>query len=117
MGTSKGQLEGHESALAWFNRGRAFSLGFQNFKESLKCYEESIKKNPTVVIAWNNMADSLLNLDRFDEALNTINKALEIDKAVSTCWCTKGEILQKLGRDDEAKECFAREMEIKTMHY
>ena len=63
------------------------------------------------------MADSLLNLDRFDEALNTINKALEIDKTVSTCWCTKGEILQKLGRDDEAKECFAREMEIKTMHY
>ena len=117
LGTSKGQLEGHESALAWFNRGHAFSLGFQNFKESLKCYEESIKKNPTLTIAWNNMADSLLNLDRFDEALNTINKALEIDKTVSTCWLTKGQILQKLGRGNEAKECFTREMEIKTMHY
>ena len=63
------------------------------------------------------MADVLLRIDRADEALNTINKALEIDKTASIYWLTKGQILQKLGRDDEAKECFAKENEIKTMHY
>ena len=70
-----------------------------------------------VIRDLNNIADVLLRLDRADEALEIINKVLEMDKTKALYWETKGEVLQKLGRDDEAKECFAREMEIKTMHY
>jgi hypothetical protein len=32
-------------------------------------------------------------------------------------WYNKGITLRDLGRDDEDKECFAKENEIKTMHY
>ena len=65
----------------------------------------------------NNLAHALGILGRADEALEIINQVLEMDKTKALYWETKGEVLQKLGRDDEAKECFARENEIKTMHY
>jgi len=63
------------------------------------------------------MAHALQHLNRAGEGLEIINKVLEMDKMKALYWETKGEVLQKLGRDDEAKECFARENEIKTMHY
>ena len=93
-------------------KGVAILKSTDNYSESLKCFEEAYRLDPTQTLPLNNIADSLRRLDRADEALEIINQVLEMDKTKALYWKTKGEILEKLGKHEEAIKCFDKVTEL-----
>ena len=85
------------------NQGMSLLQGGNYFDEAAKLFDEAIKLNPQMAIAWNNKGLSFLlryeiednpsNRGLLDQALSCFDEALRIDSRLATAWCNKGQAL------------------------
>ncbi len=54
-------------------------LRMKNVNEAVLSFEESVKKNVNNAMAYVNLGNALIELEKFEEALKAYNKALQID--------------------------------------
>jgi tetratricopeptide (TPR) repeat protein len=54
-------------------------LKMKNINEAVLSFEESVKRNVNNAMAYVNLGNALLELEKFEEALKAYNKALQID--------------------------------------
>jgi len=70
------------TAQEWFERGYVFQQD-KNFDEALRCYSESIRLQPDIAIAHNNLGVLLNDLKRNEEAEASYRKAIELNPSNS----------------------------------
>ena len=113
QGVQRGGGFDSNDAWGWRNKGSAlYFLG--KYDEAIKCYDESIKIDPSNPVVWNNKGLALYYLGKFDEAIASYEHAITIDPSDADAWNSKGNSLNSLGKGDEAKKCYdkAKELEL-----
>lgn len=98
-------------SMLWAQKGEALSY-LARFKEASRCYDKSLKLNPSNVRAWTFKAICYLNLEKWHEAIDSCDKAIELEPKNIFAWCNKGVALSQLGRYEEALRCYDRALEI-----
>ncbi|MBN2109629.1 MAG: tetratricopeptide repeat protein [Methanosarcinaceae archaeon] len=94
-------------ALVWNNKGIAYTfLGM--FRESLECFENSLKFNKNDTDALYNKGVVLFQLGRSEEAIRCYNRILAIDPGNDNAWINMGDVLEFMGRHNEAIECYSK---------
>ena len=118
QGVQRGGGFDSNEAWGWRNKGSAlYFLG--KYEEAIKCYDESIKIDPSNPIVWNNKGLALYYLGKYDEAILAYEHAIAIDPSDADAWNSKGDSLNSLGKGDEAKKCYdkAKELELASNEY
>jgi curved DNA-binding protein CbpA len=113
QGVQRGGGFDSNDVWGWRNKGSAlYFLG--KYDEAIKCYDESIKIDPSNPVVWNNKGLALYYLGKFDEAIASYEHAITIDPSDADAWNSKGNSLNSLGKGDEAKKCYdkAKELEL-----
>jgi curved DNA-binding protein CbpA len=88
-------------AWGWRNKGGAlYFLG--KYDEAIKCYNQSIKIDPSNPVVWNNKGLAEYFLGKYDESITSYDHAISIDPSDADAWNSKGNSLHSLGRYDEA---------------
>lgn len=83
-------------------------LNFDEFgilEESLNCYEEFLKLEPSNVIYLFGKANCLFGLKRYEKSIECYNKSIEIKPSNSTFWNQKAICLFHLKKYEESIEC------------
>ena len=59
------------------------------FEEAIKAYDEAIRLDPKLAIAWYNKGVALGDLGKYDEAIEAYDEAIRLDPNYATAWTTK----------------------------
>ena len=113
QGVQRGGGFDSNDVWGWRNKGSAlYFLG--KYDEAIKCYDESIKIDPSNPVVWNNKGLALYYLGKFDEAIASYEHAITIDPSDADAWNSKGNSLNSLKKYEEAKKCYdkAKELEV-----
>ncbi|WP_406657855.1 tetratricopeptide repeat protein [Methanolobus sp. ZRKC2] len=94
-------------ALVWNNKGIAYSF-MGMYRESLECFESSLKFNKNDADVWYNMGVALFHLGRFEEAIKCYNRILSIDPRNDNAWINMGDVLEYMGNHSEAINCYSK---------
>ncbi|MDW7732406.1 MAG: tetratricopeptide repeat protein [Methanolobus sp.] len=94
-------------ALVWNNKGIAYTF-MGMYRESMECFEMSLKLNKSDTDVWYNMGVALFHLGRFEEAIRCYNRILTIDPGNDNAWINMGDVLEYMGKHNEAIECYSR---------
>ena len=87
------------------NRGLSYlNVGLD--QESVKCYRQALKIDPSDARAWNNLGEALYRLDDNDAALSSYESAIKHEPNLVGAWIGKGIILEHRGKLDRAEECY-----------
>ncbi|HSK78515.1 MAG TPA: sulfatase-like hydrolase/transferase [Thermoanaerobaculia bacterium] len=89
-------LEDFDLAMGHFGRGE--------HAQAVPAFERLLASNPSMVDAWEALAQSLQKLGRMEEALAAYEKALETSGGVSHVAVATGSLLLQMGRLPEARE-------------
>ena len=101
QGVQRGGGFDSNDAWGWRNKGSAlYFLG--KYDEAIKCYDESIKIDPSNPVVWNNKGLALYYLEKFDEAIASYEHAIIIDPSDADAWNSKGNSLNSLKKYEEA---------------
>ncbi|NVM01354.1 MAG: tetratricopeptide repeat protein [Candidatus Helarchaeota archaeon] len=82
------------------------------FEESIKFYEEILKKKNKPDV-WNNLGTAFLNLDNFDKAVECFNKSIELDPKQFVAQNNLGVIHVQEGKFEDAISYFRKALNIK----
>jgi tetratricopeptide (TPR) repeat protein len=97
-----------QTAEDCYNKGVALS-DQGKYNEAIKAYNEAIRLNPNLAVAWYNKATILgRDLGKYDEAIKAYDEAIRLDPnyfAVAA-WYNKGITLGIQGKYDEAIKCY-----------
>jgi len=74
---------------------------------ALDLYEQAVRSQPDSALAWYNLGDALLALERFEEAVSALRKAVELSPKTTLFHYDLGLALYELGRHAEASKEFA----------
>ena len=100
------------TAQTWFERGYVFQQE-RNFNEAFRCYTESIRLQPNIAAAHNNLGIILNELKRYDEAEAAYRKAIELNPSDDIAYVNLGLLLHKgLKRYDEAEIAYRKAVEL-----
>lgn len=83
--------------------------------DSEKCVElisRAIKINPYVALAYNNIGNALMELNRTEEALSHYNKAISLKPDYADAYCNRGDALSQLMKIDQAITSYQRAITI-----
>ncbi|MDB6025233.1 MAG: Tetratricopeptide 2 repeat protein, partial [Verrucomicrobiales bacterium] len=83
------------------------------YQDEETLWRDTIQKNPTAWVGYNNLADRLAELHRFDEAANYYRQALRLKPNHAQTHNNLGNILHLLGRFDEAIDQFLDAIQTK----
>ena len=101
QGVQRGGGFDSNDVWGWRNKGSAlYFLG--KYDEAIKCYDESIKIDPSNPVVWNNKGLALYYLGKFDEAIASYEHAIIIDPSDADAWNSKGNSLNSLKKYEEA---------------
>jgi len=101
QGVQRGGGFDSNDVWGWRNKGSAlYFLG--KYDEAIKCYDESIKIDPSNPVVWNNKGLALYYLGKFDEAIASYEHAITIDPSDADAWNSKGNSLNSLKKYEEA---------------
>jgi len=70
-----------EDPLLWYLQG-GFYQGLKKFEESIKCFDESIKRDPDNWPPYTSKAQSLYALGKIDEGIKNLEIAMEKDDSI-----------------------------------
>ena len=76
-------------------------------------WRHTVARNPAAVMAWLNLADTLMRAGRYEESMATYRHALTLRPADPTAWNDLGNLLVIVGRAAEAVPCFERSLELR----
>lgn len=99
------------SAQEWFEKG-FLNQKSNNFYESIRCYEESIRLDPEGESAYNNLGKLYSDNGRHSDAEALYRKAIKLDPLYARAHYNLGNLLKKLNRNEEAEEFHRRAAEI-----
>lgn len=102
-----GQVLGKNPNLkqAWFELGVCYGM-LANYEQSRFCFDRVLILSPHSVMALNNKAHALLNLNLHEDALRCCEQALAINGLCIEAWYTKAEICQRIGDHLEAIKAY-----------
>jgi len=89
-------LAQENTAQGWYKKGQDLDRnGFHNesvqaYYKALNLTNETLKKNPKDVVAWQTSGLVLESLDRTDEAAKAFDKAIELNPQCAEAWLHKG---------------------------
>ena len=113
QGVQRGGGFDSNDAWGWRNKGSAlYFLG--KYEEAIKCYNQSIKIDPSNPVVWNNKGLALYHLGKYDEAITSYEHVITIDPSDADAWNSKGDSLNSLGKKDEAKKCYEKSEELEA---
>ncbi|MBT3383115.1 MAG: tetratricopeptide repeat protein [Prolixibacteraceae bacterium] len=87
------------------------------WKNSSSLWQDVIKKNENVAVAWNNLGLDLKNNGNTQEAFTYFEKAISINSNYAEAYNNKGLVLARLRQFDKAIEAYNRVIEIKPEYY
>ncbi len=99
------------SAVYWIGKGDQFGNSGNN-EESIRCYDNATKLDPSLATAWNNKGYALDSLGKYEEAITAYDEAIKIDRNYATAWNNKGLILYSLSKYDEAIKAYDEAIRI-----
>ncbi|GAB1470808.1 hypothetical protein MASR2M66_16860 [Chloroflexota bacterium] len=100
------------TATEWFERAYVFNED-KNFDEALRCYNEAIRLDPDLDIAYNNLGVLLKILERYDDAEAAYRKAIELNPSYATAYNNLGSLLhEKFKRYDDAEAAYRKAIEL-----
>ena len=89
------------NAEFFFYRGEAF-YGLTLYSEALTDYEQAIRLDPKLAIAYHGKGLALDALNRYEEALGDHEQAIRLDPNFAIAYSDKGNTLNELNRYEEA---------------
>lgn len=87
-------------------------IGEKKFNEALLKFENAIRINPNMPMAYNNIASIKARQARYVEAIGYYQKAVELEPEFIQAMIGLGSALDKTGRREEAIEVFSRIIKI-----
>jgi tetratricopeptide (TPR) repeat protein len=100
-----------ESPGFWCDKGAALNELGQH-EEAIKCFDKTLKIEPSNNSAWNNKGSALDKLGRHEEAVMCFNAALAICPQDAFAWNNKGAAFRALGQHEEAVRCYDKALVI-----
>jgi len=94
----------HEEGLRHYEKGE--------YREAVKCFENTIKYQPDNVESWYFAAKSLYEVSYHSQALECITKGLARLPLDHGMWFLKGSILNRLGRVSDALDAYLTALRI-----
>jgi tetratricopeptide (TPR) repeat protein len=95
---------------AYLTGNNLFKDGY--YERALDSYEEALAENPDMTVAFNSMANSLIQLDRLDEARSVIEEAIARKPGFAGHYATRGIIDDRMGRYEAAMADYARALAL-----
>ncbi len=95
----------------WINEGSAL-YDLKRYEEALAAYEQAIRLDPNVAVAYNNKGNILYDLKRYKEALAAYEQAIRLDPNYAYAYHGKGLALDKLRRSKEAQQCYEKARQL-----
>jgi len=100
-----GLVCGQQTATDLFNKGADLSNRGQ-YEAAIKAYDEAIKLDPKLFVAWYNKGNDLDTLGEFNESVEAYDEAIKLDPTDVASWSSKGAVLGKLGEYNESIAAF-----------
>ncbi len=85
----------------WMQEGNTLS-GLKRYQEALAAYEQAIRLDPNLALAYKGKGNALLGLKRPQEALVAYEQAIHLDPNLALAYRNKGNTLRNLKRYQEA---------------
>jgi len=95
----------------WMQEGDTLR-GLKRYQEALAAYEQAIRLDPNLALAYNGKGDALYNLKRSQEALAAFEQAIRLDPNLALAYNNKGNALYDLVRSQEALAAFEQAIHL-----
>jgi len=104
------------TATEWFERAYVFNED-KNFDEALRCYNEAIRLDPDLDIAYNNLGNLLYeHFKRYDDAEAAYRKAIELNPSDATAYSNLGNLLsEQFKRYHDAEAAYRKAIELNPL--
>jgi tetratricopeptide (TPR) repeat protein len=76
-------------------------------------WRHTLARNPTAVMAWLNLGDTLAHAGRYEESMAAYRRGLELRPDDAPGWNDLGNLLVIVGRPAEAVPCFERSLALR----
>jgi tetratricopeptide (TPR) repeat protein len=83
-------------------------LFYRQYEEAVLIYEQAIRLDPRLAVAYARMADALVKLERFEEAVLAYEQAMHHNYRLGDIYTSRADALMKLERFEEAVVAFDR---------
>src|SRR6266567_216122 len=95
----------------WMQEGDTLR-GLKRYQEALAAYEQAIRLDPNLALAYNGKGDALYNLKRSQEALAAFEQAIHLDPNFAAAYNNKGNALYDLVRSQEALAAYEQAIHL-----
>ena len=94
------------SAEEWYNKGEEnYNAG--NYSEAIDCYRKALEMKPSMLIAWNSLANAYIYQGKYTEAIDCYKKVETISPSADL-WNSMGICYKYLQDYDNAMNCFQK---------
>src|SRR6266699_748821 len=87
----------------WMQEGDTLR-GLKRYQEALAAYEQAIRLDPNLALAYNDKGDALYDLKRYQEALAAYEQAIHLSPNYALAYHNKSLALSALGKKKEAQQ-------------
>ena len=56
------------------------------YDEAIKAYDEAIRLDPNLAMAWSNKGNALTGQGKYDEAMKAYDEAIRLDPNLASAW-------------------------------
>ena len=89
-----------------------FFYGLNQYKETINCYDQVIRLNPSSSEAYNNRGIALDNLEKYEDAITNYNRAIDLNPSSSEAWNNRGFALANLEKYKDAITSYNRAIDL-----
>lgn len=80
---------GHQAAADFYNKGVELYENGQ-YDAAIKAFDEAIKLDPKMFVAWYNKGLALEAIGEFNESIKAYDEAIKLDPKDAIAWACKG---------------------------
>ena len=106
-----GQLSPQHLAGALNNRGSGYQRK-QQYDRAIQDYDQAIRLNPNVAIAYYNRGLAYASKDQYDHAIEDFDQAIRLDPSYAKAFYNRGIAYRALGQQARTVEDFAKARQL-----